>query len=244
MIVSNESPYPQGSRFKVLVTRENVGHEIFGRTQTIELAFYQLDDHTLVYYLKRDISRTEYCICGCITLRLQSHQAAAISEPDYIMVSEPRYTILNIGIAQSYGQLSLEHLLIYIVSIKTYNQCYGALLYIDHPAISALDFFIELGFKPDKSFASTDTGKYWSNENYENKSQQSPHQLYDYRFRQGVLNPIKTFQKAYTPTGVERHPCNWFCNNRLLYGNVRAKVKKLFEFLPPERESWGACSIQ
>ncbi len=239
MLISNESVYPQGSRFRVLTNEKTVGHRILENAKILELAFFQLDDNTLVYYLKRMIDEVKYCIYACITLRFQTHQTGENSIP------EPRYTILNIGVVNSCGQLSLEHLLLYIVSIKTYTECYS-FLYVDHPAVIALNFFIEMGFRPDLSSESTNTEKYWSNESYKPSSwrfflTRSP--SYKDHFRQGVLSPISAFQEAYTPTGGERHPCNWYCDNRLLYGMVRQKVKKLFKFLPPESESTEGKSM-
>ncbi|WP_330927259.1 hypothetical protein [Candidatus Sororendozoicomonas aggregata] len=233
MLRSNESIYPRGTKIRPITTKENVGSSFLDHKKTFNLDFYQLDDNTALYYLSGHQESGKYNVCACISVRLHSPEADNISEPAQITVSQPRYTILNIGISMKFKGFFLDQLLLFLVVVKTCSEQHHR-IYVDHPALSATEFFINLGFVPDQSTASIDTSSYWSNENFKIERGFFAF-LYKRRdrYRQNLLHHIAAFQELHTPTGTERHQCNWFCDSSRLYGHLRAKVKKIFEFYPP-----------
>ncbi|WP_330927287.1 hypothetical protein [Candidatus Sororendozoicomonas aggregata] len=234
MLRPDELIYPRGTRIRPLTTKENVGSSFLDKRLAFELDFYQLDKNTVLYYLIRTHKNGEYSVCCCTSVRLGPLKADDISEPGYIKVSPSRYTILNIGIDEDFRDFFLGHLLLFLVAVKACSEQYHC-IYVDHPALSAIDFFVNLGFVPNQSTASTDTTKYWSNEDHKIKRGCFAF-LYKEEdlYRQGLLHHVTAFQELHTPTGTERHQCNWFCDSSRLYGHLRAKVKKIFEFSPPE----------
>ncbi|WP_330927257.1 hypothetical protein [Candidatus Sororendozoicomonas aggregata] len=233
MLRSNELIYPRGTRIRPLTTKENVGNDFLEDNKAFDLNFYQLDNNTVLYYLSGAHKSGLYNVCACISVRFQSPEAADISAPAHINASNPRYTILNIGICQDFKEFFLDQLLLFLAVVKTCSEQHHR-IYVDHPALSAMNFFIDLGFVPDQSTASTDTTKYWSNEDHKIKRGFLAF-LYEGadRYRQKLLHRIAAFQKLHTPTGAERHHCDWFCDSSRLYGHLRAKIKKIFVFYPP-----------
>ncbi|WP_330927258.1 hypothetical protein [Candidatus Sororendozoicomonas aggregata] len=233
MLRSNESIYPRGTKIRPLTTKENVGNDFLEDNKTFDLNFYQLDDNAVLYYLSGLRESGVYNVCGCISVCLQSPEADDISEIAEIDASKLRFTILNIGISRRFKGFFLDKLLLFLVVVKTCSEQYPC-IYVDHPALSAIDFFIELGFAPDQSTASTDASSYWSNENFKIDREWFAFLFEEEdRHRDILLQHITAFQKLHTPTGAERHHCDWFCDSSRLYGHLRAKVKKIFEFYPP-----------
>ncbi len=213
-----EGVLPQGSEFKCIASDEWDAQKQALFEQPLILQCGKIDRKTLSFVVS-SLGR-KGGPAGCIILRYD-HPHVCTNES--ISFSENRHTIINIAIDKRFAGLYLENLLLYIVSYKTYYEAV-ATLYVDHPSLSDIDFFINLGFIPNCSSRSTDSDTYWSNE-------PSPETAgYSILVKTNAL--MNPFRQKNTPSGTNRSPYTWYSNNWKLYTLLRKKIKKSFVKLP------------
>ncbi|WP_330925117.1 hypothetical protein [Candidatus Sororendozoicomonas aggregata] len=221
-----EGVLPNETKFKFLPTPELAKIRRIIPKQYLILQSGSIGRNTLSYVLKLNKGEA----VGCITLRYFTPYPLSHGSEFKFLYPETRYTVLNIAIDANYGQFFVENLLLYIISIKL--QLVGvATLYVDHPALSEITFFEELGFIRDyhSDIMDMEPEDYWSNE---------PPLMTD---GEHIHIKVKTntlmaaFRDQQTTSGAGRSPYNWYANNPLLLRLLRKKVKKSFEKLPDSR---------
>ncbi|WP_330925118.1 hypothetical protein [Candidatus Sororendozoicomonas aggregata] len=221
-LIPFEEVLPRETRFKILPTRALAESDKIIPEDDLVLQADSIGKNTLSYILL--LTGIHGGAKGCITLRYFTPYSVSGGQINFS--SEHRYIVLNIAIDVDFGRFCLENLLLYVVSIKL-KFAGVSTLYVDHPALSEITFFEELGFAPVFSSHDTDTEYYWSNE--------PPLDANGENIKLKTNRLMGAFRENQASLGVGRSPYNWYINNMKLFEMLRGKVKKSFEKLPDNR---------